>query len=99
MDLTTMKWPEVEEYLKMKKSCVIPIGSTEQHGPGGVFGTDHVIPHAIALKACETTKTIVTPCVSFGMSNHHLGFAGTISLLPSTLALVVSVLLKKSWIK
>ncbi|HCR95406.1 MAG TPA: amidase, partial [Oceanicaulis sp.] len=36
MLLHTASWPEVEAYLKTSKGIIIPIGSTEQHGPNGL---------------------------------------------------------------
>ena len=38
LDLQT--WTEVEEYLKECKGIILPLGSTEQHGPTGAIGTD-----------------------------------------------------------
>ena len=33
-------WPEVETYLQKSPGIILPIGSTEQHGPTGLIGTD-----------------------------------------------------------
>jgi creatinine amidohydrolase len=41
-------WPEVESYLKTSSGIIIPIGSTEQHGPTGLIGTDAICAEAIA---------------------------------------------------
>jgi len=89
MELVKSTWKQVEKYLKKSRTILIPIGSTEQHGPTGLFCTDHVIPERICIAAGERTGTLVSPVIAFGMSNHHLGFAGTISLNPSTLMKVV----------
>lgn len=89
MKLSQVTYDRVERYLKSKNSIIIPIGSTEQHSPVGLLGTDYFIAEEIANKVGEHTKTLVTPTLSFGMSNHHLGFCGTISLNPTTLIAVV----------
>jgi creatinine amidohydrolase len=89
MELAKSTWQQVEEYLKSSQTVLIPIGSTEQHGPTGIFCTDYVIPERISIEAGERTGALVTPVISLGMSNHHLAFAGTISLNPSTLMKVV----------
>ena len=85
MELAKSTWKQVEKYLESSDTIIIPIGSTEQHGPTGLFCTDYVIPERIAIEAGERMGTLVAPVISFGMSNHHLAFAGTISLNPSTL--------------
>jgi creatinine amidohydrolase len=89
MELAKCTWRQVEEYLESNKTILIPIGSTEQHGPTGIFCTDYVIPERIAIAAGERTGTLVAPAIPYGMSNHHLAFAGTISLNPSTLISVI----------
>ena len=78
-------WTEVDEYLHKCKGIILPIGSTEQHGPTGAIGTDAITAEAVALEVGIRTGVLVTPTQSFGMAEHHLGFPGTISLQPSTL--------------
>jgi creatinine amidohydrolase len=41
-------WQEIESYLKTSNGVIIPIGSTEQHGPTGLIGTDFICAEAIA---------------------------------------------------
>ena len=38
--LALRSWPEVDDYLKTCKGVIVPLGSTEQHGPTGAIGTD-----------------------------------------------------------
>ncbi len=87
--LALFTWPEVEVYLKTSKAVILPIGSTEQHGPTGAIGTDALTAEAVALEVGRRTGVLVTPSQSFGMAEHHLGFAGTMSLQPSTLLAVL----------
>ena len=35
MQLHLQTWPEVEAHLQTSHSIILPIGSTEQHGPVG----------------------------------------------------------------
>lgn len=51
MQLHQASWPEVEAYLKTSTGIVIPVGSTEQHGPNGLIGTDAICPEVIAREA------------------------------------------------
>jgi creatinine amidohydrolase len=83
--LQLRSWPEVEAYLASCKGVIVPLGSTEQHGPTGAIGTDALTAEAVALEVGRRTGVLVTPAQAFGMAEHHLGFAGTVSLQPSTL--------------
>lgn len=82
-------WIEVEAYLTRSQGIVVPIGSTEQHGPTGLIGTDAICAEAIAQGVGEAAQALVTPTINVGMALHHTAFAGTISLRPSTLILVI----------
>ncbi|MDM9384928.1 creatininase family protein [Chlorogloeopsis sp. ULAP01] len=82
-------WQEVEAYLQQSGGIIIPIGSTEQHGPTGLIGTDAICAEAIARGVGETTQAMVAPTMNVGMALHHTAFPGTISLRPSTMIQVV----------
>lgn len=87
-------WPEVERYLQSCRGVILPLGSTEQHGPTGAIGTDALTAEAVALEVGRRSGVLVTPAQNFGMAEHHLGFAGTVSLQPATLmALLHDVIL------
>lgn len=85
MELKFLTWPDIEEYLSRDDRIILPLGSTEQHGPRAVFGTDHLIPEAIAKEVAERTGTIVAPTMAYGMSIHHMEFKGSVTLRPSTM--------------
>ncbi len=89
MLLHLMTWPEVENYLQTNTGMIIPIGSTEQHGPTGLIGTDAICAEAIAKGVGEQTHTIVGPTINVGMALHHTAFPGSMSLRPSTLIQVI----------
>ena len=98
--LALRSWPEVESYLEQCKGVIIPLGSTEQHGPTGAIGTDALTAEAIALEVGRRTGVLVTPAQAFGMAEHHLGFAGTMSLQPATLLAVLhDLVLSLPWIR
>ena len=77
-------WAEITQYLRRSRAIVIPIGSNEQHGPTGLLGTDWLCPEIIAHEAHKQANLLVAPTFNIGMAQHHLAFAGTISLRPST---------------
>ena len=83
--LQLRSWPEVETYLERCKGVIVPLGSTEQHGPTGAIGTDALTAEAVALEVGRRTGVLVAPAQAYGMAEHHLGFAGTMSLQPATL--------------
>ena len=82
-------WPEVEDYLTRSQGIILPIGSTEQHGPTGLIGTDAICAETVSHGVGEATQALVGPTINVGMALHHTAFPGSISLRPSTLMLVI----------
>ncbi len=85
MQLQLSTWPEVEAYLARSKAILIPIGSTEQHGPNGLLGTDALCPEIISRRVGDEAGILIGPTFNVGQAQHHMGFAGTITLRPSTM--------------
>jgi creatinine amidohydrolase len=73
---------------------LLPVGATEQHGPNMALSTDYVLAHRVAQRLAEAIgpEAVVLPPIPFGMSQHHTGFPGTITLSEKTfLGLCVDV--------
>lgn len=72
-------------------AVVIPIASIEQHGPHLPVMTDTRLGHEIAVRAARraTRRTVVTPAVWHGLSEHHMPYGGTLILSHETFRLVL----------
>ena len=67
MLLQHQTWQEVETYLTRSPGIILPIGSTEQHGPNGLIGTDAICAEVIARGVGEATaKAVVASIVAAG---------------------------------
>jgi len=88
--LQEKRWPEIKDYLDKGGDIVlIPVGSTEQHGPHLPLGTDAMVAIRLAEDAGRIASVVSSPPLWFGWSPHHLGFPGTISVRAETVIVVV----------
>ncbi len=89
--LGEMTNPEIEEYFAaaQQSMVLIPIGSTEQHGPHGPLLTDAIIPTEVCRRVAPQVGALVAPTVNYGLSYPHKGFTGVVYLRMSTFAALV----------
>ena len=62
---------------------IVPVGSTEQHGPHLPTQVDSLLVGEIARRAARRVKDtpiVVTPTVWSGLAEHHISLGGTLSL-------------------
>lgn len=76
--------PEIEEYLAQQRKALIITGSCEQHGRHLPYGTDLMIPEAIARAVADKAGIMIVPPIAFGLSDCHMDFPGTITLRADT---------------
>jgi creatinine amidohydrolase len=83
--------PEVEKLDRQSTILMLPIGSVEQHGRHLPLGTDTMLVTSVANAAAERLKgrVAVLPSLWYGLSAHHMQFAGSVTLQISTLMAVV----------
>ncbi|MBP1922051.1 creatinine amidohydrolase [Halorubrum alkaliphilum] len=82
MYLADHTWPDLRDRLTEESTAIVPLGSTEQHGPHLPLATDHLIAEALATAAAEETGIPRTPTVDIGVSPHHRQFPGTLWVDP-----------------
>jgi len=87
--LQDMSWVEVQQYLKNNDMVIIPLGSTEQHGPHLPLGTDFYEALEMSKLISARTGVVVAPVLLAGYSIYHSGFPGTLSLKPETMEQVL----------
>ncbi len=66
---------------------ILPIASTEQHGPHMVTGTDtllnELMQKGVAADPPVTGTYLLLPTLTVGSSEHHIPFGGTLTLPPT----------------
>ena len=82
-----MTWADVRDYLAAGgDTAILPVGSTEMHGPHLPLGTDYLISLAVATLAAPACNAVILPPLPYTWSGATRPFAGTISL-PADLVL------------
>lgn len=81
-----MTWPEVEAHVHRGGGVILPVGSTEQHGPMGLIGTDSQCATVIAERAARLCEAIVAPTLALTPAPFNMGFPGTLSISEATFA-------------
>jgi mycofactocin system creatininase family protein len=90
LELAAMTSPQIRAHAEADGVLVIPIGSTEQHGPHLPVGTDADLAVAVSRMLAQRRPTIaVAPVVAYGSSGEHSGFAGTLSIGQQALELLL----------
>jgi len=97
--LAKLTWPQAQEFFAPGSIAIVPIGSTEPHGPHLPLDTDVTIAAEQAARAATKlaaagVRAFVLPPLAYGLTNWTEGFAGRVTLRPGTLwALIEDIVL------
>lgn len=96
--LEFMTWQEIREAAKSNLPVVLPVGSTEQHGPHLPIATDVILPVGVSQAAAKKTPLVIAPPIRYGARSRALSgggetFPGTLSLRAATLVSTVKEVL------
>ena len=92
--MTEMTWTEIEHALKDRPIALLPVGTTEAHGPHLPITTDTLIAVEMARRTVAKLRqkglhALVAPPVTFSVSLLGAEFPGTVSVSPETVTAVV----------
>lgn len=75
-----LTWPEINEAVQARKTLLLPIGSTEQHGHHLPLDVDNFLARSVCLEAARRAprELLVMPTIPYGYNEHALDFPGTI---------------------
>jgi mycofactocin system creatininase family protein len=92
--LDSVTFPEAGE---LGDLLIVPLGSTEQHGPHLPLGTDTAIGLALARRlSAGEPRAVVAPPLAYGASGEHQAFPGTISIGQEALRAVIVELVRSA---
>ncbi|WP_232664545.1 creatininase family protein [Pseudonocardia sp. TRM90224] len=91
LTLATMTTVEAAAAVTASPLVILPAGALEQHGTGLPLGTDTVRAEHVAQLVAQRLDggAVIGPTIPVGVSPHHMGFAGTVTLTTSTFATLV----------
>ncbi|HLV60082.1 MAG TPA: creatininase family protein [Fredinandcohnia sp.] len=90
-------WEDLHELARKGAAALVPVGSTEAHGPHLPLATDVIIACEVAARAQALLEeagrpSVIFPPLAYGVTEFARGFAGTVSIAPSTMeALAVDI--------
>ena len=81
MKLADLHWPELEALDRNRVIVVMPVGSTEQHGPHLPFQVDVFVASRLAEELeKKIPEVLLVPPIWTGDSAHHMDFPGSITI-------------------
>lgn len=93
-EIKYMTRPEAKQKLKDYKLGILPIGSTEQHGPHLPMGTDTFLAEHMAVKLAERLQAVVFPAIPVGYSWVWRNIPGNMMISVDTLKSMLKDIIK-----
>jgi creatinine amidohydrolase len=94
----TMNGHEVKERLKKNDLIIIPVGSSENHGPNACSGEDTFLVTRMAEQIAQATGCTVAEPIWYGSHPfHHMGMPGTIMVPEEDLAAYLRAIIAGFW--
>lgn len=94
----TMNGWEIEQRLSRNDLIIVPIGSTENHGPNACSGEDTFLVTRIAEQVAQVTGCTVAEPIWYGSHPfHHLGMPGTVVVPEEDLAAYIRAVIAGFW--
>ncbi|MCD6519177.1 MAG: creatininase family protein [Anaerolineae bacterium] len=77
-----LTWPEIKKATAEDRVIILPVGSTEQHGPHLPLDVDNFLCQAICEGAAQRVPedVLLMPPMNYGFNWHHIDFPGTIGI-------------------
>jgi creatinine amidohydrolase len=104
--LGELTWREAEALRAVEPILLLPIGSTEAHGPHLPLATDTILSEELAARAAAALEAagrtvVIAPALGYAVTDYAGDFAGTVSLSPATATAyaddVCSSLVTRGW--
>jgi creatinine amidohydrolase len=84
-----LTWKDVDKLTKTMNMAIIPTAACEQHGPHLPLAVDTIDCYEVAKRVSAKTGVPVVPPLTYGCSQSHGNFPGTLSLRPDTMMKVI----------
>jgi creatinine amidohydrolase len=94
-------WPEVHDLLNQPASCalILPVGSTEAHGPHLPLSADVIIAEEMSARAARRLEergesALTLPPLAYSVTDFSEGFTGSVSIRAETATALVGDILR-----
>lgn len=84
-----LTWKDIDRLTKTMNMAIIPTAACEQHGPHLPLAVDTIDCYEVATRVSAKTGVPVVPPLTYGCSQSHGNFPGTLSLRPDTMMKVI----------